>query len=136
MASADYKILGDGWFDMDKNVDLTAHLLMSREFSSELRAEKKNVVYLEDRDGEIDIPVLIRGALPKPLVVPDIQTLAQRAATHAFESKGEALLDKFLKKKTGLGGFLGGGSGQSPAGGTGSRPPPPANPLEQLKKLF
>ena len=131
VASSDYRLLGDGWLDMDKNIDLTAHILMSKEFSADLRADKKNVVYLENQQGEIDIPVIIRGTLPKPSVLPDIQILVQRAATNAIQKKGQSLLGKFLGKK------LGGGESQPPAGGgTAPKPAAPPNPLEQLKKLF
>jgi len=131
VASIDYKLLGDGWVDMDKNIDMTAHMLMSREFSSDLRAEKKNVVYLQDQQGQIEIPVIIRGELPKPAVVPDVQALVQRAATQAFQKKGQKLLGKFLGIEPG------GGESQPPAGGSPSAPAPkPPNPLEQLKKLF
>ena len=135
VASVDYTLLGDGWVDMDKNIDLTAHVLMSKEFSKDLQAEKKNVVYLEDKQGQIDIPVIIRGALPKPAILPDVQTLAQRAASHAIEKKGQELLGKLLGKK-------GGASQPQPPSGTGApspagpKPAAPANPLEQLRKLF
>jgi hypothetical protein len=80
--SPDYNKPGDGWFDMEKNVDLSAHVLMSKQFSTDLRADRKNVVYLEDQDGQLDIPVIIRGQLPKPSILPDIQALAQRATSH------------------------------------------------------
>ena len=51
VVSDDYRMLGSGWFDLDRNVDLSLHLLMSRQFSADLQAEKKNVVYLEDPSG-------------------------------------------------------------------------------------
>jgi len=121
VASSDYTMLGDGWLDMDKNIDLAAHILMSKEFSSDLRADRKNVVYLEDQDGQIDIPVIIRGALPKPSIQPNIQALAQRAASQALQKRGSKLLDKFLGK----------GGDSQPSGGA-----KPVNPLDQLKKLF
>jgi len=123
VASIDYTLLGDGWLDMDKNIDMVAHILMSKGFSSDLQADKKNVVYLEDQQGQIDIPVKISGTLPKPSVLPDVPNLVQRAATQAFQKKGQKLLGKFL------GG--GGGGNTSP-----SKPASPPNPVEQLKKLF
>ncbi|HTY54797.1 MAG TPA: AsmA-like C-terminal region-containing protein, partial [Candidatus Binataceae bacterium] len=122
VASPDYKLLGDGWLDMDKNIDMSAHVLMSREFSADLRADRKNVVYLEDQQGQIDIPVIITGALPKPSILPNIQALAQRAASQLLQKRGGKFLGKFL------GG--GGGEGGAPSGSK------PANPLDQLKKLF
>jgi hypothetical protein len=156
--SVDYKLLGDGWFDMDKNIDLSAHVMMSRQFSDDLRSEKKNVVYLTNQQGEIDIPLIIKGQLPKPSVVPDVQFLVQRAATHAVQQQGTKLINKFLEKK-GLGGLLPPGGEGMPeggpppnAGGPGGAPPPaaggppggpapgasgtPVNPFEAFGKML
>ncbi len=128
----DYALHGDGWFDMDKNVDLLAHILLSKQFSNELIAEKKNVVYLTDRQGEIDIPLTITGALPKPTVMPDVTEMAQRAGKRAVEQKGRQEVEKFLGNK-GLGGILGGPSGGAASPGAS---PTPGTPLKQLQKLF
>ena len=128
VASPDYRMLADGWLDMDKNVDMSAHVLMSKQFSADLRADRKNVVYLEDPDGQIDIPVIIRGQLPKPSILPNIQALAQRATSQLIQKRGSKLIDKFLG-----GGGGGGSSGSQPSGGGGSKP---SNPLDQLKKFF
>ncbi len=123
--SDDYTVNGVGWFDMDKNVDLSVHVLMSPQFSSELRAEKKNVVYLENQGGQIEIPLLIRGRLPHPLIEPDVQVLVQRAASHAVEQQGSRLLNRYLGNK-GLGKYLGGSGGNAP----------PSNPIAPLENLF
>ena len=32
----DYSALADGWFDLDKNIDMNAHLLLSQELSREI----------------------------------------------------------------------------------------------------
>ena len=109
-ATPDYSALADGWFDLDKNIDMKAHLLLSQELSRELMSEKKNVVYLANEQKQVDIPVRISGQLPKPSVQPDLQFLAQRAAGHLVQKQGEKLLNKFLGKKSG-------GSGGNPLGG-------------------
>ena len=106
----DYGMTGDGWFDMDKNIDMAAHVLLTRQLTKEIIAEKKNVVYLTNRDGQVDIPMMVSGKLPKPAVLPDIAELAQRAASHALEQN----ISKLFGKK-------GKGSG---------------NPFDQLKGLF
>ncbi|HKV53075.1 MAG TPA: AsmA-like C-terminal domain-containing protein [Candidatus Binataceae bacterium] len=111
IAAADYSVLGDGWFDMDKNLDVAARILMSKAFSSELVAAKRNISYLTNSDGRVEIPLRVAGQLPKPAIVPDVGPLVQRAAGHALENK--------------LGSFLGGGKG----GGSG-------NPLKDLRGLF
>jgi uncharacterized protein involved in outer membrane biogenesis len=121
----DYNVTGDGWFDMDKNVDLSLRVLMSQQFSSELQAQKKNVAYLESASGQIEIPLLIRGALPHPSIQPDVQFLVQRAALHAVQERGGQLLNRYLGN-SGFGKSLGGGNGGNP----------PSNPLSPLENLF
>jgi hypothetical protein len=145
----DYNLLGDGWFDMDKNVDMTANIVLSPQFSRELIEQKQQVSYVANRDGQIDIPLQISGQLPKPSILPNVTELAQRAGQHAVQAQGQKYLGKVFGKKGlpgGLGKFFGtdsgdssdgsgnsNGSGAAPADG-GSNPPP--NPLDQLKKLF
>ena len=112
-ATPDYSALADGWFDLDKNIDMNTHLLLSQELSRELMSEKKNVVYLANEQKQVDIPVLIRGQLPKPSVQPDIQFLAQRAAGHLVQKQAGKLLDKYLGGNS----KKGGSSGSNPLGG-------------------
>ena len=109
----DYSALADGWFDLDKNIDMKAHLLLSQELSRELMSEKKNVVYLANEQKQVDIPVQISGQLPKPSVQPDIQFLAQRAAGHLVQKQASKYLDKFLGGNS----KNGGSSGSNPLGG-------------------
>jgi hypothetical protein len=145
--TVDYNLLGDGWFDMDKNVDMTANIVLSPQFSKELIEQKQQVAYVANRDGQIDIPLQISGQLPKPSILPNVTELAQRAGTHAVQAQGQKYLGKVFGKKGlpgGLGKLFGTDSGDgsdgsgndsgngAPAGG--SNPPP--NPLDQLKKLF
>lgn len=109
----DYSALADGWFDLDKNIDMKAHLLLSQELSQEMMAAKKNVVYLANDQKQVDIPVRISGQLPKPSVQPDIQFLAQRAAGHLMQKKAGKFLDKFLGGNS----KNGGSSSSNPLGG-------------------
>ena len=146
--TVDYNLLGDGWFDMDKNIDLTARIVLSPQFSKELIEQKKEVAFIANKDGQIDVPLQVVGQLPKPQVIPNVTELAQRAGTNALQGQGQKYLGKVFGKKGlpgGLGKFLGGdsggdgsgnggGSGGNNGGGNNSKPPP--NPLDQLKKLF
>jgi hypothetical protein len=132
--SPDYAITGDGWFDMDKNINMEAHVILTPQLSKEIIAEKHNVVYLTDKEREVVIPMLVSGHLPKPVVVPDLAELAQRATTQLIQKQGAQALGKLLGKK----GknlnipFLNDGGGS----GNGGNSNPPSNPLDQLKGLF
>src|SRR5208337_4563321 len=81
--TVDYDLLGDGWFDMDKNIDLAARIVLSPQFSKELIEQKKEVAYIANKDGQVDVPLQIVGQLPKPNVLPNVTELANRAGSHA-----------------------------------------------------
>ncbi len=144
--TVDYNLLGDGWFDLDKNIDLAARIVLSPQFSKELIEQKKAVAFIANKDGQIDIPLQIVGQLPKPKVLPDVTELANRAGSNAVQAQGQKYLGKIFGKKGlpgGLGKFLGGDSGGNNGSGNGSGGGAPAggstpapNPLDQLKKLF
>ncbi len=109
--TVDYNLLGDGWFDMDKNIELAARIVLSPQFSKELIEQKKEVALIANQDGQVDVPLQIIGQLPKPKVLPNVTELAQRAGTHAVQAQGQKYLGKVLGKKGlpgGLGKFLGG----------------------------
>jgi AsmA-like C-terminal region len=124
----DYDIQGKGWFDMDRKLDVLADIILSKPLTQEIIANKKNVVYVTNREGRIDVPLEIRGTLPRPKVLPNVGQLAQRAGRHVVEREGEKYLGKLFGRKGHTGGGTGPGSQPSPA--------KPLNPLEQLKKLF
>jgi uncharacterized protein involved in outer membrane biogenesis len=112
--TVDYNLLGDGWFDMDKNIDLAARIVLSPQFSKELIEQKKAVAFIANKDGQIDVPLQIVGQLPKPKVLPDVTELASRAGTHAVRGEGRKYLGKIFGKKGlpgGLEKLFGGDSG-------------------------
>jgi AsmA-like C-terminal region/AsmA family len=134
VTSLDYSLLGDGWFDMDRNIDLGARILLSPSFSNELISARKNVVYLANENKQVEIPLRVVGQLPKPSILPDLTVLAERATSNALSDKLGGL---FGKKKGGgsLGGLFGGGGNNGNGGGSGSSSKS-NNPLDQLKGLF
>ena len=123
----DYAMTGDGWFDMDKHLEMGTHVLLTKQLSREIIAEKKNVVYLTNNDGQVDVPMVVSGHLPKPDVAPDIAELAQRIGSQLLNQNGKAL-GKLLKKGKKLNiPFLSNNGGKGNSSG---------NPLDQLKGLF
>ena len=101
--AVDYTATANGWFDLDKYLDMNAQIILSQPFSSDLIAARKNVAFLADRNGQVIIPLRITGRLPTPQILPNIDQLAQRAASHAVEKKLGGLLGNGGK---GLGGLF------------------------------
>jgi hypothetical protein len=65
--SPDYQITGDGWFDMDKNVDMNADIQLSLGL-------------------KVAIPVNVTGKLPDVHVLPDAPKLTERVAMGAINT--------------------------------------------------
>ncbi|MGH8336395.1 MAG: AsmA-like C-terminal region-containing protein, partial [Gammaproteobacteria bacterium] len=90
----DYSATASGWFNFDKYLDMNVQIFLSQPFSSDLIAARQNDAFLADRGGQIIIPLRITGRLPHPQVLPNIDILAQRAATHALQNNVGSLIDK------------------------------------------
>jgi len=90
--SPDYRLSGAGWFGFDRRLDLDVAVLLSTSLSRDLQAQKKNVVYLMNPQGQIEVPMTVSGRLPKPIVRPDVQALVARAAQQAIVRHGQHLL--------------------------------------------
>jgi uncharacterized protein involved in outer membrane biogenesis len=123
----DYGMTGDGWFDMDKNLEMGTHVLLTRALSREIIAEKHNVVYITNNDGQVDVPMMVSGRLPKPAVAPDIAELAERVGSQLLNQQSKALGKLFKKGKKLNIPFLSNDGGEGNSSG---------NPLDQLKGLF
>jgi AsmA-like C-terminal region/AsmA family len=70
--SPDYAISGDGWFDMDKNMDMNADIRLALGL-------------------QVAIPVTVSGQLPGVRVLPDVPTLAERVAMGAIDTPGNII---------------------------------------------
>lgn len=109
--SPDYAIRGNGWFDMDKRINMAADIT----FSAGL---------------QVALPVIVTGKLPAVLVLPDVPELTKRVAMAAIGIPGALIQGgvSTLERGAGaVGGLVGGGVPQ---------PPSIPNPLDTLKKLW
>jgi len=70
--SPDYAITGDGWFDMDKNIEMNADIKVALGL-------------------QVAIPVTVSGQLPGVRVLPDVPTLAERVAMGAINTPGNII---------------------------------------------
>ena len=141
--STDYEMTGDGWFDMDKNVDMKAHLLMSKAFSADLAAEKKNVVYVEDAQGQSGRSVGDQWRAPQAGRVARRTDLGTTCCGPSGSREGSKLLQRFDKKSGGiLGEFIPGTAASAPSNpptagnGTPNGQPSPSNPLGAIGRFI
>jgi hypothetical protein len=104
--SPDYAITGDGWFDMDKNIDMSGDIRLALGL-------------------QVAIPVTVRGQLPGVSVLPDVPTLTERVAMGAINTPGNIIRGGV----NAVGSVVG-------APSAGSAIPSIPNPINALKKFF
>jgi len=90
----DYAMLGKGTYSLDNQLDFTATLIASRELSDDVIADVREVKYLANEQGKIEIPFRLTGALPHVKPKPDGEFIA-RALSRAVVGKG---LEKIFGK--------------------------------------
>jgi len=99
IAARDFMAQGKGWMDFDQQVDLSATLALSKALSADIIRDVKEIKYITNKDGRLELPFALRGIMPGVTPAPDaayLGTLLQRAATNALQ---ERLLDKLLPTK-------------------------------------
>lgn len=104
--SPDYRITGDGWFDMDKDISMKADIRLSLGL-------------------QVAIPVTVSGKLPGVRPLPDVPTLAERVAMGAINTPGNIIRGGV----NAVGSMVG-------APSAGSSIPSIPNPINALKKLL
>jgi AsmA-like C-terminal region/AsmA family len=104
--SPDYAIAGNGWFDMDKNMDMSGDIRLALGL-------------------QVAIPVTVSGKLPGVRVLPDVPTLAERVAMGAINTPGNIIRGGV----NAVGSVVG-------APSAGSSIPSIPNPINALKKLW
>ncbi len=104
--SPDYAIAGDGWFDMDKNIEMNADIRLTLGL-------------------QVAIPVTVSGQLPGVRVLPDVPTLAERVAMGAINTPGNIIRGGV----NAVGSLVG-------APSAGSAIPSVPNPIDAIKKFL
>ena len=77
ISSKDYSIKAKGWMNLDGKLDLKSRLLLSPEFSKDLRTDMPDLKYITNSNNQVEIPFAITGTLPKAKAKPDIPYLAK-----------------------------------------------------------
>jgi AsmA protein len=65
LAAREYDITGVGSIGFDKNLSLSVNLLLSSALSTDLTADFKEAKYLANSRGQIEVPFVLEGTLPK-----------------------------------------------------------------------
>jgi uncharacterized protein involved in outer membrane biogenesis len=77
LRALDYTITADGTIGLDRQVDLAAQLIASKNLSRDLIDSVGAVKYLTDRNGRVDIPFTLRGDVTSAKARPDSAVIAR-----------------------------------------------------------
>ncbi|MDR2337135.1 MAG: DUF748 domain-containing protein [Deltaproteobacteria bacterium] len=95
----DYEISGSGEVTFAGKLALKALLRLNKETSDHIIKKNVKLKFLLDTEERIAIPVLIsKSAVGKPVVLPDVEELTQRATKGLIAEKAEVITEKLDKK--------------------------------------
>lgn len=110
LGTSDFALSGDGWFSLDKEMNLNSVLTINQKMANDLVAEVPMVKYILTPDGRIDVPLSLTGGVMKPAVKVDATAMSakfqkamlsqgQKQVEDQVKSGVKGLLDGLGKKK-------------------------------------
>jgi len=96
MSAADFIVLGNGWADFTRKVDFRATLSFSDRLSADLTQAAREVKYLLNNQGQLEVPLALTGRLPNVKAVPDSRYLGQIVQRGLLRKGAEELQNRFL----------------------------------------
>ncbi len=110
LGTTDFALAGDGWFSLDKEMNLSSVLTINQKMANDLVAEVPMVKYILSPDGRIDVPLSLSGGVLKPAVRVDATAMTakfqkamlsqgQKQVESQVKSGVKGLLDGLGKKK-------------------------------------
>jgi AsmA protein len=99
MAAAEFSTRGKGWADFTRRVDFRTTVAFSQRLSADMSQSAREIKYLFNEQGQLEIPIALTGKMPNVKPKPDTNYLAQMAQ-RGFARKGvDELQDRFLGRK-------------------------------------
>ena len=99
MAAADFIVLGDGWADFTRKVDFRSTLSFSQRLSADISQSAREVKYLLNNQGQLEVPFALTGRLPNVKPKPDSRYLGQLVQRGFLRKGTEELQNRFLGGK-------------------------------------
>jgi uncharacterized protein involved in outer membrane biogenesis len=96
MSAAEFMVHGSGWVDFSRRIDFPATVLFSRAVSADLTQSAREVKYLLNKHGQLEIPMTLSGRLPNVKPRPDVKFLGQVAQRGFFQKGVEELQNRYL----------------------------------------
>jgi hypothetical protein len=99
MSAAEFVMQGNGWADFTRRVDFRSTLSFSQRFSADLSQSAREMKYLLNNQGQLEMPIALKGKLPNVKPKPDTKYLAQMAQRGFMRKGSDELQNRFLGRR-------------------------------------
>lgn len=96
MAAAEFTVNGSGWTDFNRRVDVRATLNFSQRLSDDLSRSAREIKYILNNQGQLEVPFTLSGTLPNVKPRPDINFLGQLVQRGFMRRGVDELKNRFL----------------------------------------
>ena len=101
MSAAEFVALGNGWADFNRRVDSRATLMFSQRLSADLGQSAREMKYLLNNQGQLEIPFSVSGRMPNVKAKPDANYLGQLVQRNFLRRGADDLQNRFLGRREG-----------------------------------
>lgn len=102
LKAADFYVKGDGWLGFDRTLNLKTSFVFSEAVSRDIVRELPIAKYLQNAEGRIVLPLVLRGDVVKPSIVPDSDAIGAAFQRGAVD-EGRGRLRDEIKDRLGDG---------------------------------
>jgi hypothetical protein len=98
MSAAEFVSVGNGWADFNRKIDSRATLTFSQRLSLDLSESAREIKYLLNNQGQLEIPFSVSGRMPNVKAKPDANYLGQLVQRNFMRRGADDLQNRFLEK--------------------------------------
>jgi len=99
MAAAEFVVAGNGWADFNRKVDFRSTLTFSQRLSADLSQSAREIKYMLNNQGQLEIPFSLTGKMPNVKAKPDANYLGQLVQRGFLRRGTDDLQNRFLGRE-------------------------------------
>jgi hypothetical protein len=100
ITAAEFTTRGKGWLDFDRRVDFGAVLMFSQRLSADLAGSAREVKYIFNDQGRLEIPFVLKGQLPSVKPKPDMSYVGKLLQRGMMQRGLDELRKRFGPKES------------------------------------
>jgi uncharacterized protein involved in outer membrane biogenesis len=98
MSAAEFVAVGGGWADFNRKVDFRSTLSFSQRLSADLSQSAREMKYLLNNQGQLEIPFSLTGRMPNVKAKPDANYLGQLVQRGFLGRRADDLQNRYLDR--------------------------------------